>query len=187
MTESPNGPLRNLEREVAPPTALKGRVLSTLRARGMLRPRGALVLRLGGALAAGLALFLAGRMTVAAGGAGEPADARPRYALLLYEGPEFDRQVPDDSYIAEYAAWASGLRRRGAFVDGNPLAPSAQLLAPAGTDVRVESRDVTSEAGTMAGYFIVRAADEAEALAIARSCPHLRHGGRIAVRPVIPT
>jgi hypothetical protein len=37
------------------------------------------------------------------------------------------------------------------------------------------------------GYFLIRAADDAAALALARSCPHLRHGGRIEVRRIRPT
>jgi hypothetical protein len=31
------------------------------------------------------------------------------------------------------------------------------------------------------------AGDVAEALAIARTCPHLRHGGTVSVRPIEPT
>jgi hypothetical protein len=34
------------------------------------------------------------------------------------------------------------------------------------------------------GYFIIRADDWDAALAIARGCPHLRHGGVVAVRAV---
>jgi hypothetical protein len=37
------------------------------------------------------------------------------------------------------------------------------------------------------GFFIIRAATEAEALGVARTCPHLRHGGAVAVRPIVPT
>jgi hypothetical protein len=54
------------------------------------------------------------------------------------------------------------------------------------------SRDVLegvprSERGVLAGYFIVTARDAGEAIEIARSCPHLKHGGAIAVRPIDPT
>jgi hypothetical protein len=37
------------------------------------------------------------------------------------------------------------------------------------------------------GFFLVRARDLDEAEAIARACPHLRHGGRVAVQAVEPT
>jgi len=37
------------------------------------------------------------------------------------------------------------------------------------------------------GFFLVLARDDAEAEASARDCPHLRHGGRVAVQAVDPT
>jgi hypothetical protein len=44
-----------------------------------------------------------------------------------------------------------------------------------------------ADAGVLTGLFIIRAASEAEALAIARTCPHLRYGGRVDVRPIEET
>jgi hypothetical protein len=41
--------------------------------------------------------------------------------------------------------------------------------------------------GEPTGFFLVRAGDLAEAERIARDCPHLRHGGEVALRPVDPT
>ena len=38
-----------------------------------------------------------------------------------------------------------------------------------------------------AGFFIIAARTDEEALAIARSCPHLRYGGTVALRPIEPT
>jgi hypothetical protein len=39
----------------------------------------------------------------------------------------------------------------------------------------------------LSGYFVIEAANWEEAVALARTCPHLRYGGRIALRPVAPT
>ena len=36
-------------------------------------------------------------------------------------------------------------------------------------------------------FFIIQAADSAEAYRIARDCPHLRHGGTIQLRRIEPT
>jgi hypothetical protein len=38
--------------------------------------------------------------------------------------------------------------------------------------------------GAPRGYFVIRARDLAKAIAIARDCPHLKHGGWIALRPI---
>lgn len=183
MTHNSNDPLRALEREVQPPSDLKAQVSCSLRSRGLLRrARPSSVWRGAGLLAAGVVLFAAGRAT-ARPGIEVPDDGKRSYALMLYEDEGFDRTVPGVSYIAEYSAWAAGLRERGALAGGEPLDSAAVLLTGAG----VEGRDVTSEAGTLSGFFIIRATDQAEALAIAKTCPHLRHGGRIALRPVVPT
>jgi hypothetical protein len=34
------------------------------------------------------------------------------------------------------------------------------------------------------GFFIISAGSFEDALAVARGCPHLRHGGAILVRPI---
>jgi hypothetical protein len=39
----------------------------------------------------------------------------------------------------------------------------------------------------VAGLFIVRASDLERAAAIARTCPHMRYGGQIEVRPIEQT
>jgi hypothetical protein len=38
----------------------------------------------------------------------------------------------------------------------------------------------------VAGYFVFEAKNLEDAVAIARSCPHVKHGGRITVRAVAP-
>jgi hypothetical protein len=67
-----------------------------------------------------------------------------------------------DERVQEYVAWASAERTDGA------------VSSPPG-----EPR--------LAGYFLIRAADQRTALEIARSCPHARYGGRIVLREIEPT
>jgi hypothetical protein len=38
----------------------------------------------------------------------------------------------------------------------------------------------------LGGYFLIRAANQRTALEIARSCPHVRYGGRIVLREIEP-
>jgi len=117
-------------------------------------------------------------------------DTRPSYLLLLYEGRDFqlDRSRPEAiaAYETEYAAWAAGLRARGLGVQGRALALTAHVLHDTPLGVRVDSGDAVSAQGVIDGFFIIRVTDEAEAVAIARTHPHLRHGGWIALRPIKP-
>lgn len=88
--------------------------------------------------------------------------------------------------MAEYTACARDVARAGRAISGEKLAPDARLLVR-DADVRVELRDVATKEGTLAGYFVVQAGSYAEAVAIARTHPHLRYGGRTVVREIEPT
>jgi hypothetical protein len=169
-----------------PPGALEERVVGTLRARGLLRagpgagsvPRGAMSPRgvWAVAIAAGLLLFVGGFALGRAPRGSPVADLR-QYTLLLYEGPEFNEAgAAEPDLVREYSAWAGELARRGRLVSGEKLGNQAWTI---GTE--------PAAGPSPTGFFIVAAGDESEALAIARTCPHLRYGGSISVRPIEPT
>ena len=167
-----------------PPSGLEDRVVESLRARGLLDaqrrgPRRIVPARWAwpAAIAAGLLLFAGGftlgRVPVQTAGAG-----MGRYTLLLYEGPGFNTAgKPEAELVAEYTAWAGELAGRGSLVAGEKLAAREWILGAGGSAGQQEP----------AGFFIIAARTDDEALAIARSCPHLRYGGTVAVRPVEPT
>ena len=167
-----------------PPAGLEERVVGTLRARGLLRgtdgrPRRSLAPRWAWpvAIAAGLLLFVGGfalgRRPAAAPGAG-----LNQYTLLLYEGPGFNPAgTAEPALVKEYTAWAGELAGRGRLVGGEKLGAEAWSL---GNDAGAATAGPT-------GYFVIAAQDRDEALAIARTCPHLRHGGTVSVRPIEPT
>jgi hypothetical protein len=101
---------------------------------------------------------------------GSPAYATPRYVLLLYEGPAYR---PGSGRALEYRDWARRAHDGGRVVGGEELTTTHAWLGPARFD-----------SGQPAGMFVVEARDAASAVRLARSCPHLRHGGSIAVRSV---
>ncbi|HET8623558.1 MAG TPA: hypothetical protein VFM14_08345 [Gemmatimonadales bacterium] len=165
---------------IEPPARLEARVLGTLRAQGLLgdvapRRRYAIAPRWRWplAIAAGLLLFVGG-MAVGRRPAPGPAQGLRQYTLLLYEGPEFNAGgVSEPALVREYSGWAASLAGKNRLVAGEKLDPKAWTLgagspAPAGPT----------------GFFVIAAAGDDEALAIARTCPHLRHGGTVLVRPI---
>ncbi|HEX2449847.1 MAG TPA: hypothetical protein VHJ69_01830 [Gemmatimonadales bacterium] len=168
---------------VEPPAELEERVVRTLRHQGWLRTAGRAPRRLArwwvwpAALAAGLLLFIGGFALGRHPATAETAGRR-QYTLLLYEGPGFNPAgVREPALVREYTAWAGALAGRGQLVGGEKLGANEWTLGadPAGPFRRP------------AGFFVIAARDDAEALAIARTCPHLRHGGTISVRPIEPT
>ncbi len=193
MSHDTDDPLHVLEREAVPPPHVKGRITQSLRDRGLLRSttpgRGRLRLTVG-AIAAAILLFATG-VGIGRRSVMPARDTRPSYILLLYEGRYFqlNRSKPGaiGQYEAEYNAWAAGWEARGVGVQGRALALTAHLLRDTPQGVRVESEDAASPQGMIDGFFIIRVTDEAEAVAIARTHPHLRHGGVIALRQIKQT
>jgi hypothetical protein len=187
-TESERAALRALPRTMAPPEGLEGRVVSALQAEGLLKARRSGGLRATpwlvrfGAVAATLVLFAAGVATGrVASRPAEPEDPRPQFVLLLQEGKEFEG---GEDHVAEYTAWARSLGARGLIVAGEKLKDDAVVLSRKDAGVTIETEKVTSEESAPRGYFVIRARDLDEAIAIARECPHLKHGGQVSLRPI---
>jgi hypothetical protein len=171
-----------------PPPALEERVVASLARRGFLstadnREHRRHRWKVGAALAAGIVLFAIGALSERIRSAGQAkADLRPRYALLLYGGSAAGSASEQSLVVDEYRRWARGIAQRGHYVAGEKLADWARELTGAGV-----AATTPNDSAGLAGFFIVSAATPAEAESIARSCPHLRLGGRVVVRRIEPT
>ena len=178
--------LAGLAQGLDPGPEVEERIVSALRRRGLVRAPGVRSRswsRLAAAAAAALALFAAG-LGVGRGLASRvvASPAEPRFALFLLRGSE---RVPEPAEeeaarVAEYRGWARGLAGKGRFVSGEKLEDEARQLGS-------PQAGASSPAEEIRGFFVISARDFGEALAIARGCPHLRHGGRILVRPIART
>ena len=165
---------------------LEDRVVAALESRGLIHApawrRWAAVAAV--ALAALAAGFAAGRFGPAPVSTAEDS---PRFVLLLYDtpereaarSPELERQLAQ-----EYGAWAQQLGTAGRFVAGDPIHGEGRMLRHQGG--RVEALPAGVEAGgeIVVGYFMIRARDHAEAVEIAKECPHLKYDGGVLVRRV---
>jgi len=191
----------SLEREAPPPADAEERVVAELASRGAFagRPgtaRGPDLARspratVSVAAAAALLVFGAGIVVGRSAGSGRapaapsagiaPADAAsPRFALFLLDEPP-GGAAEETERVAEYKRWASSLPGGGRVVSGEKLGDEARLLSPA-----APVSTAADPASALRGYFVIRAPDLARALEVARTCPHLKRGGRILVRPIVP-
>lgn len=173
--------LSGLSEGPPPPAALEDRVVRELRDRGLLE-RGASWPRRLLVAAAAVVLFGGGWLAGRGGSAVAPVSPpEPRFALFLLGGAE---DGPDEvARVEEYRAWAVELARQGQLLAGEKLGPSAwRLDAAAG-----EPTPAALQEKSLSGFFLLTTDDPEEALAIARSCPHLRHGGEVLLRPIVPT
>jgi hypothetical protein len=169
-------------------SALEERVVSALRSEGLVRSiahKGVNVRMLHArwAVAAGVLLVLgifAGSYATRPGAEGAQ-DSRPQFALLLYEDASYQSASPEgqEARIAEYAGWARRLAGEGRLVDAGKLSDAGELLEGSDRSTAVVPR---APEGVLAGYFVIRAKDRAEAERVARECPHLKYGGTISLR-----
>ncbi|MCI0434538.1 MAG: YciI family protein, partial [Gemmatimonadetes bacterium] len=128
--------------------------------------------------AAGL---IAGQRTAAS--TDPPMANGSRYLLVLYEDESFRPDRPGPEMVREYSAWAAALRSEGRLSMGEQLGHAGWLID---RGAEAPSPD-TGPYGQVTGFFVIVANDRAHALDIARSCPHIRYGGRIAVQPIVDT
>lgn len=169
--------LRRLPREVAPPHDLEAATVASLRRAGLLRRRAPLLPWLAAAVLA-LAAFSGGVLT---GRRSSPTVPAPTYALLLYGGSTGDDSAAHAVRAAEYGAWAGTPHADGVVVGGEALGDGGTALPPAAGPADGVMTDAP------VGFFLVRAPSPEAATRLARACPHLKYGGRIVVRAILPT
>jgi hypothetical protein len=176
-----------LDREVSPPPHLKQRVVRRLRAQGQLSGP-AHWWRTVAAAAAAVLLFAGGsalgaRSASAVEVATSPDDVPPaEFVLLLYEDAAFAAPADEQAVVDEYRDWVVTTRAQGTPVTGEKLAAVEAIVSadpPAG--------DAAAVLGRLSGFFVIGAPDEAAAVAVARSCPHVKYGGHIVVRRIDAT
>jgi hypothetical protein len=171
--------LHELPRSVQPDPGLEDRVVTALRSNNLLGNRSRTP-RHWRTAAAAAALFVIGLAAgYWSGTNAAPAVAVPSgpvFALLLYGEASIEGGATEAQLVEEYGRWAIAIREAGHYITGERLNETTQTIGaplPEGAPVR--------------GFFLVSAANLEQALALARSCPHVRRGGQIIVRPVDPT
>lgn len=194
--EDEKGALGELARGVSPPAELEESVVTALRGRGLLpaRPRRRAASRAARAswgllaaaalVAVGFALGRTSAMEPRAPAVERTAAGGTRYVLLLLsDGPE-PPAAEEARRVAEYKEWARSLAAEGRLAGGAKLAPEETVLASEGQLVPPPAASPLGAPSSLGGFFMITARDHAEAVAVARGCPHLRYGGRIILRRV---
>lgn len=115
-----------------------------------------------------------------------PPNDRTDY-LLLFRGNTWERGLPPEelkSVVTDWYAWFQRLAAEGKCLGGLPLRDQGKLVS--GKRGRsVADGPFAESKETIAGYFHLRVANEAEAIRIAQQCPGLAYEGCVVeVRPV---
>jgi hypothetical protein len=176
-----------LRRRRSPPE-LEGRVIERLRAAGLLARRQAPTSSRRWLLAAGLALlvvgFWLGRWQAQRSSSGRPMPhmpPTPSYILLLHQDASYRWGPGRMALMAEEDRWARGLEKKAELIEGEALTDGGHVVTSDRTVERLAPGDYVS------GFFLLSVGSDERALAIARSSPHLAHGGRVELRKIWPS
>ena len=170
--------LNKLPREVIPDAAVEGRVIDALRAEALLRrpiPRRPMATWLA---AAGIALVAFGLGTFAGRPDTEQAP-NATFALMLYGGSTGGDSLEHAQRADEYRRWARTDHEWGRVLGGEAL---GDPIGAAGGNIQPVDR--SSE---LVGFFLVAARDRDAVMRLASDCPHIKYGGKVVVREILPT
>lgn len=99
------------------------------------------------------------------------------YLLLLFNPPGF---VESASHAKEYDEWFHRLNDKAA--TGEELQDKGWHISLVNDKPAIANE--FSDAGKPSGFFIIHAASEKEALAVAATCPHVKYKGVVSVFPI---
>lgn len=112
----------------------------------------------------------------------------PNFMLLLHESPTRFRDLSPEEIqgiIARYSQWREDLIRQNRFRGGDKLTnDGGRQLKIQNERVAVTDGPYSESAEVLGGYFTIEATNYEEAVAIARTCPHLGGSQWIEVRQI---
>lgn len=112
-----------------------------------------------------------------------------KFMLILHETPNDYRKLSPEEMqklIEKYNAWAGKLGAAGKLAGGDKLKEDGgKIVSLKLAKVAVVDGPYSEAKEVVGGYFILEAANYAEAVELVRDCPHLPFG-RIEIREVDP-
>jgi hypothetical protein len=105
--------------------------------------------------------------------------------MLLMKGGDWSRITPErqEEIVGAFIEWSRKLRRENRYVAGDDLGEAGKILEKEGD--RFVDRPVTLGADAVGGYFVIKAADYAEAVRVGRECPCFMFGGHLEIRQIV--
>jgi hypothetical protein len=99
--------------------------------------------------------------------------------VFLFRGGFPDPKNQKD-HMKEWEDWLAELNRSNRFVAGEPFDAPGKMVSSNGT------ADGEMNDDAVGGYMVVSAADQDEAVSLAKASPNIGLGGRVEVREALP-
>jgi len=208
LSDAEANALRAMAGECAPSPELEGRVGAELKTRGAIRVTGGWIMKLSKTAAAAIIVgaafaggFLVGNRGETAPQPTDVATTTPsnmnEYMLLMFmrvdpsqastaqSDASAEEPAPSDAYraiIEEYRQWTIDRANEGRLVSAEKLADDTRVMTRSAGEI-VVATDTHSDRA-LGGYFLITAPSLDDAIALARTHPHLKYGGEVEVRPI---
>ncbi|HMS15598.1 MAG TPA: YciI family protein [Planctomycetota bacterium] len=112
----------------------------------------------------------------------------PKFMLLLLDNPsEFADLTPAQmqAVVQEYGAWAESMGKANKLLGGEKLQDEGgKVLRKKGSQVAVTDGPFAESKEVLGGYFLLSADNYAEAVELAKSCPHMKYGAATHIRQI---
>jgi hypothetical protein len=106
--------------------------------------------------------------------------------MLIFQGGQPNGASPEQmqAHMGKWMAWIDKLAKDEKYVIGEPLIPGGKLVSGAGGK-SVTDGPYTEGKEIVGGFFIIKAKDMDEAVAISKDCPDFDFGTSVQVRQVM--
>ncbi len=210
LSDAETKALRSLGGDVDPSPELEDRVVADLKRRGAIRANGGWIMKISKTAAAAIVIAAAFAGGFVMGSRGETApqptevatttpstDAANQYMLLMFTRVDPARSagaadetepMNEEAYhtiIHEYRQWALDREKEGRLVSAEKLADETRVMTGRGDQMVIATDAHTDRA--LGGYFLITAPTLDDAIALAKTHPHLKYGGEVEVRPIEST
>ena len=112
----------------------------------------------------------------------------PGYMLLLHSPTDENKGYSAEeiqAVIGEYISWRKEIEAQDLLLGGDKLTDEGgRHLRNENGDIRVTDGPYTEVKEALGGFFAIKATDYDEAVAISKTCPHLKYGGWIELRQI---
>ena len=105
-----------------------------------------------------------------------------KFMLIFHGGIKPDASPEElQANMGQWLAWVEKLNKEDRYVSGEPLLPGGKLI----TQKAVTDGPYTEGKEVVGGYFVVKAKDMEEAVALSGDYPDFGYGGSVQVRQVL--
>lgn len=106
--------------------------------------------------------------------------------MLIFHGGQHNGKSADEmqAQMGKWFAWIEKLNKTEQYVSGEPLLPGGKQVGGKGGK-SVTDGPYTEGKEVVGGFFIIKAKDLNEAVAISQECPDFDFGGTVQVRQVM--